>query len=120
MKSRDQIFIRGQVVSCHIGVPDEERSVPQDLMVHTRFSPSVSCSTGSDEIDQTVDYHSVYMRINELATSCHRKLIETLAEDLAAMVLTEFAVDEVSIEIEKFILPNTDCVGVAITRTKTP
>lgn len=119
MKSKDQIFIRGQVVTCHIGVPDEERSVPQDLVVHTRFSPSPSGSKGNDDIEQTVDYHSVYSRIIQVATSCPRKLIETLAEDIADMVLSEFAVNEVSIEIEKSILPNTDCVGVAITRTKT-
>lgn len=118
MKNRDQIFIRGQVLNCHIGVPDEERSVPQDLIVHTRFSPSELWSTGNDDIDQTVDYHSVYTRINEVAASHPRKLIETLAEDIADMVLSEFAVDEVSIEIEKSILPNTDCVGVTINRTK--
>ena len=34
------------------------------------------------------------------------------------MILSEFSVTEVSVEIEKFILPNTQCVGVAITRSK--
>ena len=59
----------------------------------------------------------MYLRINEVACeSNHVKLIETLAEDLAAMILADFHVAEVSIEIEKFILPNTQCVGVAITR----
>jgi len=117
MKKKDQIFIRGQKVSCHIGVPDQERSELQELIIHTRFS--ASSQTLKDDIDQTIDYHAVYLRIDEVASSQPRKLIETLAEDLAAMILSEFSVTEVSIEIEKFILPNTQCVGVTITRRKT-
>jgi dihydroneopterin aldolase len=119
MKEEDQIFIRGQKVSCHIGVPEEERAETQELIIHTRFSSSRSSQSFDDQIDQTVDYHAVYLRINEVAASKPRQLIETLAEDLASMILAEFQVAEVSIEIEKFILPNTKCVGVAITRRKT-
>ena len=118
MKKNDQIFIRGQKVSCHIGVPDEERAELQELLIHTRFSSSIPSSSFSDRIDQTIDYHAVYLRIDEVAASKPRQLIETLAEDLASMILAEFQVAEVSIEIEKFILPNTKCVGVAITRGK--
>ena len=118
MKEEDQIFIRGQRVSAHIGVPDEERANAQELVVHTRFSSSMRSQSSSDQIDQTVDYHAVYLRINEVAASKPRQLIETLAEDLAAMILADFHVAEVSIEIEKFILPNTQSVGVSIPRRK--
>lgn len=118
MKNTDQIFIRGQRVSCHIGVPDEERSKPQDLLIHTRLAPSRIAQPLDDNIEQTIDYHAVYLRIIEVATMHPRKLVETLAEDLAEMILSEFDVREVTIEIEKFILPHTESVGVAITRTK--
>lgn len=118
MKNTDQIFIRGQRVSCHIGVPDGERSEPQELLVHTRLFPSNIPQPLGDNIDQTIDYHAVYLRIIEVAGERPRKLVETLAEDLAEMILSEFSVREVAIEIEKFILPDTACVGVAITRTK--
>ena len=118
MKEKDQIFIRGQKVSCHIGVPDQERSELQELIIHTRFSTAASSQMLGDDIDLTIDYHAVYLRIDEVASSKPRKLIETLAEDLAVMILSEFSIVEVSIEIEKFILPNTQCVGVAITRRK--
>lgn len=118
MKEKDQIFIRGQKVSTHIGVPDEERENAQELVVHTRFSSLLQSHPFNDQIDQTVDYHAVYLRINEVAASKPRQLIETLAEDLASMILAEFQIAEVSIEIEKFILPNTQSVGVSITRKK--
>ena len=42
---------------------------------------------------------------------------EEAVDGAAEMVLEEFAVSSVTIEIEKFILPNTRCVGVMITRT---
>ncbi|MGB2403432.1 MAG: dihydroneopterin aldolase [Akkermansiaceae bacterium] len=118
MKEKDQIFIRGQKIRTYIGVPDEERANAQELLVHTRFSASLESQPFNDQIDQTVDYHAVYLRINEVATSKPRQLIETLAEDLASMILDDFQVEEVSIEIEKFILPNTQSVGVSITRRK--
>jgi FolB domain-containing protein len=116
MKSSDQIFIRGLRVRCYVGVPDQERAQPQELVINATFSPFFSPGPLDDDITRTVDYHAVAVRLDEVAGSHPRKLIETLAEDLAAMVLNEFPVVAVSIEIEKFILPNTRCVGVCITR----
>ncbi len=116
MKSSDQIFIRGLRVRCRIGVPEQERAQPQELLINATFSPLNSPGPLNDDIGRTIDYHAVAIRLDELAGARPRKLIETLAEDLAAMVLNEFPVDSVGIEIEKFILPNTRCVGVAITR----
>lgn len=118
MRQNDQIFIRGQRVSCHIGVPDEERAQPQELVIHTTVSPLPSTGTLNDDVRKTIDYHAVYERVTKIAGSRPRKLIETLAEDLAAMVLSEFPAATVTIEIEKFILPGTQCVGVVVTREK--
>ena len=116
MKSSDQIFIHGLRVSCHIGVPDEERAEPQELLIDAAFSPHPSAGFLDDDITRTIDYHAVALRLEALAAARPRKLIETLAEDLAAAVLEEFAVSSVSIEIQKSILPNTRYVGVRITR----
>jgi len=118
MKESDKIFIRGQKVSCHIGVPEEERLEAQELLIHTTLIPPVSMGGMDDEILKTIDYHQVYLRIAEVAGERSRKLLETLAEDLAGMILSEFSVDSVAIEIEKFILPNAHSTGVAITRAR--
>ncbi len=116
MQASDQIFIRGQRVRCHVGVPDEELAQPQLLVIHTTLHPLASVGPLGDDIARTVDYHAVSTLIRETATAKPRRLIETLAEDLAAAVLAGFPVSKVSITIEKFILPDTDCVGVSITR----
>lgn len=116
MKQTDQIFIRGLQISCHIGVPDAERAQSQNLLVNVTLSPVSSAAPLNDDIGRTIDYYAVSLRLEEVAKEKPRKLIETLAEDFADVVLSEFPVSAVTIEIEKFILPNTRCVGVMLTR----
>lgn len=111
---KDQIVIRGLEVTTHIGVPEEERAVAQNLRVHLTLEgppfPTDDC------IEQTVDYQKVADRVRELAAAKARQLIETLAQEIAATVLEEFPVSKIRVEIEKFILPETDWVGVIIER----
>lgn len=118
MEQNDVIIIRELRVRTHIGVPDEERATPQELLVNVELSPEIVGQSVADDISRTVDYHAVVLRLEALAAERPRKLIETLAEEMAAVVLDEFAVVRVVIEIEKFILPQTRCVGVRITRSK--
>ena len=112
----DLVKIRGLELPTYIGVPDEERSEQQVLKVNVDMQPEVSFSALNDEIEGGVDYYQVSTRLKQVALEKPRKLIETLAEDLARMVRNEFAVSAVRVEIEKFILPDTDHVGVEIWR----
>jgi len=112
---RDTIVIRGLEVASKIGVPDQERTEPQKLRVHLMME--VLGFPERDEIEGTVDYKVVADRVVALAGHGERKLIETLAADIADLVLGEFAVLQVRVELEKFILPETDWVGVAIERS---
>ena len=53
------------------------------------------------------------------AESPPRQLIETLAEDIATLVLACFSVcAEVDVELRKYILPDTDYVAVRLTRRR--
>ncbi|MEJ6719560.1 MAG: dihydroneopterin aldolase [Akkermansiaceae bacterium] len=111
----DQIIIRGLQFSCRIGVPVEERANPQELRAHLVMD--VEPFPKHDRIDGTVDYKAVSDRVRELAGQGERQLIETLAQDIASLILNEFPVSEVRVELEKYILPETDWVGVVIKRT---
>ncbi len=112
---KDQIIIRGLRFSSRIGVPDEERAEPQTLRVH--LTMEVERFPQEDEIIGTVDYKAVADRVVALAGAGERKLIETLAQEIAGTVLGEFAVSKVRVEIEKKILRETDWVGVVIERS---
>jgi len=116
--SNDQVFIRGLKVACHIGVPDEERAESQEVLINITMARK-ECSVTeplNDDISRTIDYYAVAVRVEAIAEARPRKLIETLSEDIAATILQEFAIASITVEIEKFILPNTRCVGVVITR----
>ena len=115
LNMNDQIVIRGLQLSCRIGVPAEERAEPQDLRVHLILD--VAPFPKEDLIDRTVDYKAVSDDVRELAGKGERQLIETLAQEIASLILDRYSVQSVRVELEKFILPETDWVGVVITRS---
>lgn len=115
---KDTIVINGLEVPLHIGVPEEERRNPQILKLHIELVPAQGFTGLNDEIANAVNYYSVSQRVKALAAERPRKLIETLGEELCAMILCEFAVVEVELAIEKFILPDTDFVGLRMRRSR--
>jgi len=115
---KDTILVKGLEVPLHIGVPDEERENPQVIKMHLELIPENGFSDLNDDIEKTVNYYDVSQRVKELAAERPRKLIETLAEEIAGMILREFAVVELVLEIEKFILPDTDFVGLRMQRSR--
>ena len=112
----DTIEIRRLRVSTLIGVPDEERSVSQTLLVSVKMTPSQTFDGLADEISRTVNYYQVSLEIEKLASVRPRNLIETLATDIAGHLLRNHPLAHVAVTIEKHILPNTDCVAVHIER----
>lgn len=116
MSFPDVIEIRRLRVSTHIGVPDEERSEPQILLVTLLMTPRQGFSNLNDEIERTVDYYAVSLEIEALAAEKPRRLIETLAVDIAEHLLANHSLEKVNVTIEKHILPNTECVAVHVER----
>lgn len=118
MPKPDTIEIRRLRVETHIGVPDEERATTQTLLVTIRMTPSQDFDGLADEISRTIDYYQVSLAIEALAAEKPRKLIETLATDIAGYLLGNHPLSDVAVTIEKHILPNTECVAVHIERAR--
>lgn len=112
----DEIEIRRLKVSAHIGVPDQERAEPQDLWISVWMHPSQGFSGLRDEVSNTVDYHRVTVELAGLASAKPRRLIETLATDIAEHLLSIHPLSSVEVKVEKRILPETDFVAVKIRR----
>lgn len=118
MNAPDRIEIRRLQVRCHIGVPDEERSAPQVLLVSATMVPGQGFDGLGDEISRTVDYHAVALDIRQLAENRPRRLIETLALEIAEHLLQSRPLRMVRVTIEKHILPETECVAVHVERSR--
>jgi dihydroneopterin aldolase len=114
----DQIIIKELQVYCRVGVPDKERAKPQRLLVTIEMDHDFTAAARDDQLDETIDYHAVVRRLSTFGKRRSWKLIETLAVDLAELVLREFKPQRVSVEIRKFILPETRYVAVRVTREK--
>jgi FolB domain-containing protein len=114
----DAIHICKLELSAHIGVPDEERKRAQRLTVDLRLVPVRDFRNLADDLANTVDYFSLTRRMQSLANERPRKLIETLAQEIAACCLEEFAVREVEVELYKYILPDTAHVSVKVSRRR--
>jgi len=110
------ISIQGLELQSHIGVPEEERAQPQRLLADLRFASIHQPPDLGDELSLTVDYHAVALMATAIAGEGSRRLIETLADEMAATLLQEFALQWIELTIRKFILPQTEWVGVSIRR----
>ena len=113
-----QIEIRRLRVVTSIGVPDEERAEPQELRVSVVISVVTPFLEMNDDLEKTLDYAALAAGIQSLAAAWPRRLIETLASDVAAYVLASPAAAAVEVTVEKFILPDTDCVTVRLHRER--
>ena len=112
----DVIHIANLEVESRIGVPDEERARPQRLTVSVTLEPSVSFASLGDRIENTIDYALVCEAIQRVAAARPRRLVETLAEEIAAQLLGEFPIWRLTVEVRKYILPQTEFVAVRIDR----
>ena len=112
----NEILIKGLSVECRVGVPDEERAHPQRLLIDATLVPRTAFADQADDLTLTADYDAAARRMAAVATERPRKLIETLAADLAAMLLREFPLVAAEVEIRKFILPQTEYVAVRCRR----
>lgn len=118
MEEFHHIEIRRLRVVARVGVPDEELAVPQELRVSVVISVSKPFAEMGDDLERTLDYAALATGIQALAAGRPRRLIETLASDIAGHVLSFPVADAVEVTVEKFILPETDCVAVRIRRGK--
>lgn len=113
----DTVFIRGLRVETVIGVYEWERIVRQTLVFDLDMAHDIAPAAATDDLALALDYHAVSIRITELVQSQQPELIETLAEQVSAMVMGEFGVPWLRLRITKpTALTQADGVGVLIER----
>ena len=113
----DPIHIEQLEISTRIGVPEKERSTPQRLTVSITLWPKQDSRDLGDQIDKTVNYSAVAEEAKSFARDQSVNLIETLADRLATHLLENFAVQEITVELRKFVLQDAKYVSVTVTRT---
>ncbi len=119
----DSILFRDLRVDVLIGIYRREKHVPQTVSIDLDIGIPGETVFKSDKVADTVDYAQVALKIKALAASQHFRLVETLADRIARLVLEDFGAPWVKVSAAKIgILPNAKFVGVSIERRrdKTP
>ncbi len=93
--------------------------MPQHLLISLEMSvDDFARAAQTDDIAATVDYFEVVQRVEMIVAARPRKLLETLAEEIASDLLKTFPnIKKLTLEIKKFILPATRHVSVQIERS---
>jgi len=95
-------------LTCHLGVPAEERAQTQKILCTAVFPvPNLKKAAETDNLEHTVNYYDLSQLLKKTARQKERKLIETLATDLAQSAFKQFPLHWIQIELKKFILPDT-------------
>jgi dihydroneopterin aldolase len=97
----DRISLREVRLQVLLGVSDEERSRPQEVLLDLEMDFDTSRAGASDLLTDTVDYSAVHSAIAAVAASRPFHLIESLAESIAASVLREFRFPRVRLLLKK-------------------
>jgi len=118
LNKTDSVIICDLELFCSLGVPEEERSKPQRILLTVQIFYSFEKAAKSDAISDTIDYQAVVDDIKIFCKGKSWRLIETFSSDIAQFILGRFNVEVVDVEVKKFIIPETKYISAKLTRTK--
>lgn len=116
--SEDAIHIEQLEIYARVGVPENERSIPQRITVTITAWPNAGFRKMGDDIGATVNYSAIARVVRDVVHERRDSLIETLAENIAAELLKQFPVRRVRLELRKFVLPDAAYVSVTLVRDR--
>jgi len=115
----DHVIIRELRVTCIVGILPAERTAPQQVVVSLAVGTDTARAARSGELTDTIDYGALAGQVRELIASGRYRLLETMAEDLAACVLRDPRAASVRVTIRKpAAIADARDAGVEIVRER--
>ncbi len=113
----DIIYLHGLKVDCVIGVWEWERRLRQVVTIDLDMGFDISAAAASDALEDTLSYKEVSKRVAAFARASEFTLVETLAERIAGLLLSEFPLRWCRVRVNKFgAVRGAGDVGVVIER----
>ena len=118
-QTTDRVFLRELAVECIIGFLDWERLVKQTVYLDIEAPIDCRHASVNDDVAHTLDYKRLSKVVIAFVTASEFKLVETLADRTAKLILREFDLPWVKLTLNKrgAIRASRD-VGVSIERTR--
>jgi|SRR4051794_6106749 dihydroneopterin aldolase len=99
--SGDRLAVRGIAVHGHHGVFDFERRDGQEFVIDVVLGVDTRDAARSDDLQDTVDYGSLVDQVRSAVANDPVDLIETLAERIAEVCLSNQQVADVEVTVHK-------------------
>jgi dihydroneopterin aldolase / 2-amino-4-hydroxy-6-hydroxymethyldihydropteridine diphosphokinase len=121
LPSKDYITLTGLKIKCIIGIFAWERKRKQDVVIDLKFICNIRKASRRDNIQDTIDYKKIAKTTIQYVESSRFQLVETLAEKLAALLLRQFHLRDLSLSVYKpGAIRGSQTVGVNIQRANHP
>lgn len=113
----DKVFIKGLHIQTTIGFFQWEKEIKQTLVIDVAMAWDIAKAAENDELAKTLDYAEISTAIETFANKNPVDLIETLAERMAAFLMSQFHIPWLQLTIGKpGAVHNAATVGVEIER----
>ena len=112
----DTLIIQDIAVACRIGVSEEERASPQTIWIDLEIEIDAAQAAARDDVRDAVDYARVVAAVTQAVGGAAYHLLETVAEEVAALVLKESGSSGVWVRVKKKALRNIGYAAVDIHR----
>jgi dihydroneopterin aldolase len=114
----DFLHIDDLTVSATHGHYEPEWSTEQRFRISLRVGFDSHRAGDTDTLVDTIDYDALKKTVQDVLAADRRYLIEKLANDIAARILTDARSLEVTVTIKKLDIWENGVPGVTITRSK--
>jgi len=112
----DKLLIHDLIAECRIGVFEWEQAHPQNIWIDLELEIDAKTAAARDDVNAAIDYGRLVTIVKQHIEHKPFNLIETMAEEVATLILKEFKPTQVVVRVKKRALPGVDFAAVEITR----
>ncbi len=115
----DTIFLHDLRIKTIVGIWDWEKKIRQTVSIDLEMGTDIRKAARSDRIEDALDYKQIAKRVQQFVEDSSYQLVETLAENIAKVVLREFDVPWIVVKVNKpSAIRGSRDVGVIIRRER--
>ncbi|WP_261843778.1 dihydroneopterin aldolase [Aliamphritea ceti] len=113
----DIVYIKQLEIETVIGIYDWEREIRQRVVLDIEMGSDILAAAASENIDNTLCYKTISERLIDFIANSEFQLIETMAEEVTKILMNEFGVRWVRLQLGKpGAVPAAEDVGIIIER----
>jgi 7,8-dihydroneopterin aldolase/epimerase/oxygenase len=113
----DITYIRGLKIDTVIGIYDWEREIKQTVSLDLDMGCDIKRASATEDLQYTLDYEAISNCLIDFVEGSAFQLIETMAEQGAALVMARFNIPWIRFKVSKpGAITAADDVGVIIER----